>query len=58
MDPIYLPLARVFHMDLFPTYFFPRTPAYITPNPRVDGEMNEGFRDQIARMLREFGVHA
>jgi hypothetical protein len=25
--------------------FFPRTPAYITPNPRVDGEINEGVRD-------------
>jgi hypothetical protein len=35
--------------------FFPRTLAYVTPNPRVDGEMNEGVRDQIARMLREFG---
>jgi hypothetical protein len=34
---------------------FPRTPAYVTPNPRVDGEMNEGVRDQIARTLREFG---
>jgi hypothetical protein len=35
--------------------YFPRTPAYVTPNPRVDGEMNEGVRDRIARMLREFG---
>jgi hypothetical protein len=35
--------------------FFPRTPAYVTPNPRVDGEMNEGVRDRITRMLREFG---
>jgi hypothetical protein len=35
--------------------FFPRTPAYVTPNPRVDGEMNEGVRDQIDKMLREFG---
>jgi hypothetical protein len=42
-------------MDLFPTYFFPRTPTYVAPNPRVDGEMNEGVRDHIARMLREFG---
>jgi hypothetical protein len=35
--------------------FFPRTPAYITPNPRVEGEVNDGVRDQIARTLREFG---
>jgi hypothetical protein len=34
---------------------FPRTPAYITPNPRVDGEMNEGVRDHITMTLREFG---
>jgi hypothetical protein len=38
-----------------PDVLFPRTPAYVTPNPRVDGEMNEGVRDQIARTLREFG---
>jgi hypothetical protein len=38
-----------------PDVLFPRTPAYITPNSKVDGEMNEGVRDQIARMLREFG---
>jgi hypothetical protein len=38
-----------------PDVFFPRTLAYITPNPRVDGEMNEGVRDQIAKTLREFG---
>jgi hypothetical protein len=31
------------------------TPAYITPNPRVEGEVNDGVRDQIARTLREFG---
>jgi hypothetical protein len=41
-------------MVLFPT-FFPRTPTYITPNPRVEGEVNNGVRDQIARTLREFG---
>jgi hypothetical protein len=35
--------------------FFPRTPAYITPNPRVEGEVDDGVRDQIARTLREFG---
>jgi hypothetical protein len=33
---------------------FPRTPAYATPNPLVDGD-NEGVRDQIARTLWEFG---
>jgi hypothetical protein len=35
--------------------FFPRTPAYVTPNPRVEGDVNDGVRDQIARILREFG---
>jgi hypothetical protein len=38
-----------------PNIVFPRTPAYITPNPRVEGEVNDGFRDQIPRTLREFG---
>jgi hypothetical protein len=38
-----------------PDIFFTRTPAYITPNPRVEGEINDGVRDQIARTLREFG---
>jgi hypothetical protein len=33
---------------------FPRTPAYVTPKPRVDDEVNDGVRDQIARTLREF----
>jgi hypothetical protein len=37
-----------------PNIFFPRTLAYITPNPRVEGEVNDGVRDQIARTLREF----
>jgi hypothetical protein len=37
-----------------PDIFFPRTPAYVTPNPRVEGEINDGVRDQIARTLREF----
>jgi hypothetical protein len=41
-------------MVLFPT-FFPRTPAYVTPNLRVEDEVNNGVRDQIARTLREFG---
>jgi hypothetical protein len=38
-----------------PDIFFPRTPAYVTPNPRLEGEVNDGVRDQIARTLREFG---
>jgi hypothetical protein len=38
-----------------PDIFFPRTPAYVTPNPKVDGEVNDGVRDQIASTLREFG---
>jgi hypothetical protein len=37
-----------------PNILFPRTPIYVTPNPRAEGEMNEGVRDQIARTLREF----
>jgi hypothetical protein len=37
-----------------PNILFPRTPAYATPNPQVDGD-NEGVRDQIARTLWEFG---
>jgi hypothetical protein len=36
-----------------PDIFFPRTPAYVTPHPRVGD--NEGVRDQIARTLWEFG---
>jgi hypothetical protein len=38
-----------------PDTFFPSTLACITPNPRVEGEVNDGVRDQIARTLREFG---
>jgi hypothetical protein len=38
-----------------PDILFPRTPAYMTPNPRAEGEMNKGVRDQITRTLREFG---
>jgi hypothetical protein len=41
--------------DPIPDRFLPRTPAYITPNLRVEGEVNDGVRDQIARTLREFG---
>jgi hypothetical protein len=39
-----------------PNIFFPRTLAYVTPNPRVEGEVNDGVRDQIARTLREFAL--
>jgi hypothetical protein len=38
-----------------PDIFFPRTPAYVTPNPWVECEVNNGVRYQIARTLREFG---
>jgi hypothetical protein len=37
-----------------PNIFFPRTPAYVTLNPRLEGVVNDGVRDQIARTLREF----
>jgi hypothetical protein len=37
-----------------PSILFPRTPAYATPNPQVEGD-NEGVREQIARTLWEFG---
>jgi hypothetical protein len=37
-----------------PDILFPRTPAYATPNPQVEGD-NEEVRDQITRNLREFG---
>jgi hypothetical protein len=45
----------VFLAVLFLTYFFPTSPAYVTPNLRVEGEVNNGVRDQITRTLREFG---
>jgi hypothetical protein len=38
-----------------PNIYFPRTPAYVTPNPRVEGEVDDGVRDQITRTLREVG---
>jgi hypothetical protein len=38
-----------------PDIFFPRTTAYVTPNVRVEGEINDGVRDQIARTLMELG---
>jgi hypothetical protein len=34
--------------------FFHRTSTNITPNLRVEGEVNDGVRDQISRTLREF----
>jgi hypothetical protein len=37
-----------------PNIFFPRMPAYVAPNPQVEGD-NEGVRYQIARTLLEFG---
>jgi hypothetical protein len=37
-----------------PDVFFPRTPAYVTPNLRVEGEVNDRVRDQITRTLKEF----
>jgi hypothetical protein len=39
-----------------PDIFFPSTPSYVTPNLRVEGEVNDGVRNQIARTLREFGL--
>jgi hypothetical protein len=41
--------------DPIPGIFFPRTPTYVTPNPRVEGEVNDRVRDKIARTLRELG---
>jgi hypothetical protein len=38
-----------------PDKIFPRTLAYVTPNPRVEGEVHDWFRDQITIILREFG---
>jgi hypothetical protein len=37
-----------------PDILFPRTPAYVTPNLKVEGD-NEGVRDQITRTIWEFG---
>jgi hypothetical protein len=41
--------------DHIPDIFFHRTPAYVTPNLRVEGGVNNRVRDQITRTLREFG---
>jgi hypothetical protein len=49
--PTYLPRASW----SYSRHIFPRTLAYVTPNPRVEFEVNDGDRDQIARTLREFG---
>jgi hypothetical protein len=48
------PMGTVVPHGPIPNIFFPRTLAYVTPNPRVEGEVNNGVRDQIARTLREF----
>jgi hypothetical protein len=37
-----------------PNIFFHRTLAYLTPNQRVESEVNDGVWDQIARTMREF----
>jgi hypothetical protein len=55
MVPTYPPQALVFPHGPIPGIFFPRTLAYVTPNLRVEGEVNDGVRDQITRTLREFG---
>jgi hypothetical protein len=36
-------------------HIFPRTPAYVTPNLRIEGEVNDGVRHQISSTLRELG---
>jgi hypothetical protein len=35
-------------------HIFHRTLAYLTPNQRVESEVNDGVWDQIARTMREF----
>jgi hypothetical protein len=54
-DPNIPPMGTGVPHGPIPGIFFPRTPAYVTPNTRVEGEVNDGVRDQIARTLREFG---
>jgi hypothetical protein len=54
MVPTYLPRCMGVPHGPISDIFFPRTPAYITPSPRAEGELNDGVRDQIARTLREF----
>jgi hypothetical protein len=53
-DPNIPPTSTGVRHGPIPGIFFPRTPAYITPNLRVEGEVNYGVRDQIGRTLREF----
>jgi hypothetical protein len=55
MVPTYLPQVKCSSWS-YSRCIFPRTPAYVTPNLRVEGEINDGVRDQIARTLREFGT--
>jgi hypothetical protein len=52
--PIVPPTGTGVPQGPIPDIFFPRTSAYVTPNRRVEGEVNDGVRDQIARTLREF----
>jgi hypothetical protein len=49
------PTGTGVHHGPIPDIFFPRTLAYVRPNPRVEGEVNEEVSDQIARTFREFG---
>jgi hypothetical protein len=49
------PTGTGVHHSHIPDIFFPRTQAYVTPNSRVEGDVNDGVRDQIARTLRELG---
>jgi hypothetical protein len=55
-DPNIPPASTSVPHGPIPDIFFRTTPAYVTPNPRVEGEVNDGVRDQIARTLREFGL--
>jgi hypothetical protein len=46
--------TRVTHGPI-PDIFFTRTLAYVTPNLRVEGQINDRVWDQITRTLKEFG---
>jgi hypothetical protein len=50
-----LPIGMGVPHGPIPDIFFPRTLAYVAPNPGVEGEVNDGVRDQIARTLMAFG---
>jgi hypothetical protein len=52
-DPNIPPMGTGVPHGPIPDIFFPRTPAYVTPNPRVGD--NDGVRDKIDMTLREFG---